>query len=400
MSTLRPWGGAGVDELYRIMMTLLANTSTDFVRYSYPSIRWDNHMLALVGPRGVGKTTLFLQRIKLEHDTRDTLYVSADQLYFSAHTLYETASAFNREGGRFLFVDEVHKYPAWSRELKLVYDTCPDLHVYFTGSSVLDVTAGDADLSRRAPLYHMQGLSFREFLGIRHGIEAPLLSLDEILDQKARIPGVSHPLPLFREYLRSGYYPFGSDPDFEVELNQVVTRTLEEDVPQYANLSVATARKLKQLMAIVSVQAPFKPNMTSLAGQIGASRNSIESYLAYLQKAGLVALLPTGARGLGALGKPDKVYLDNTNLLYALGGERADVGTVRETFFYNQTRVAGRVTASAVSDFQIGERTFEVGGRSKTSEQLRGVENGYVVKDDVEYGHGRSIPLWAFGLGY
>lgn len=389
-----------MDELFGMMEALLARTDTTFVRYVYDLIKWESRMLALVGPRGVGKTTLFLQRIKLAHSTRNTLYVSADQLYFSTHTLYETAGEFNRGGGRYLFVDEVHKYPGWSRELKLIYDSYPDLHVYFTGSSILDIAKGESDLSRRAPTYEMQGLSFREFLAIRHGVETPRLDLNGILGQQARIPGVAHPLPLFREYLHDGYYPFGSDPDFEVEIGQVINRTLEEDIPQYANLSVATGRKLKRLMATISTLVPFKPNMTSLAGQIQVSRNSMETYLAYLEKSGMIALLPPGGHGINTLGKPEKVYLDNTNLLYSLAGPSADVGTVRETFFYNQMRVGHRVTSSATSDFEVDGKTFEVGGRSKTFDQLRGVEDGYLAKDDIEYGHGRTVPLWAFGLGY
>ena len=389
-----------MEELYREMANLLSFTNIDFLRYEYEAIDWDGRMLALVGPRGVGKTTLFLQRIKIAHSAEDTLYVSADHMYFTTHTLYETSGEFNRMGGRFLFIDEVHKYPGWSRELKMIYDAFPDMHVYFTGSSILDVTKGEADLSRRAPMYVMQGLSFREYLKLSHGIEAPTLSLDEILGQKAEIPGVNHPLPLFREYLRNGYYPFGGDSAFNLELGQVITRTLEDDIPQYANLSVATGRKLKRLMAVVSTLVPFKPNMSSLGGQIQASRNSIESYLAYLEKAGMIALLPSGARGIRGLGKTEKVYLDNTNILYNLGGSSVDVGTARETFFFNQMRVNHHVTASACADFEIDGMTFEIGGRNKTFEQLEGVADSYVVKDDIEYGHGRVVPLWAFGLNY
>lgn len=389
-----------MDELYDTMRRLLALCTSDFRRYLYPGIQWDDRMLALVGPRGVGKTTLFLQRIKDLGSPDEALYVTADHLYFASHSLYETAGAFERMGGRYLFVDEVHKYPNWSRELKMVYDSYPDLHVYITGSSVLDIERGEADLSRRVPVYHMQGLSFREFLAIRRSIEIAPLSLDEIVANRASLPGISHPLPLFQEYLRNGYYPFGSDPDFALELDQVIARTLEVDIPQYANLSVATGRKLKRLLSVTSTLVPFKPNLTSLGSQIGASRNSVEDYLAYLEKAGMIALLRTGAQGLGALGKPDKVYLDNPNILYALAGDQAKRGTMRETFFFNQARVRQDVRASKTSDFEIGDHTFEVGGRNKTFEQLADTPNGYVVKDDIEYGHGRVVPLWAFGLNY
>ena len=389
-----------MDQLYEYMLRQLAQTPDSFHRYIYDSINWDNRMLGLVGPRGVGKTTLFLQRIKEAHSAQDALYVSADHLYFSTHSLYEVAERLFQNGVGHLFIDEVHKYPNWSRELKMMYDSLPGLHVYFTGSSVLDIERGDADLSRRAPRYEMQGLSFREYLAIRHGIEAPLRSLDDILAGDTVLSGVEHPLPLFRDYLRRGYYPFGSDVDFDLELSQVITRTLETDIPQYANMTAATGRKLKKLMVVVSTLAPFKPNMTSLGSQIQASRNNVEDYLLYMERAGMVAQLRTGASGLGGLGKPEKAYLDNTNLLYSLSDGREDVGSVRETFFFNQMRVNHLVTTSRISDFQIGDLTFEVGGKSKTANQVRGAEKGYVVKDDIEFGYGNVVPLWAFGLNY
>ena len=389
-----------MDRLFEYMARQLDGVTSDFHRYVYPQINWDNRMLGLVGPRGVGKTTLFLQRIKEAHSTSDALYISADHMYFANHTLYDTAEAFCKAGGACLFIDEVHKYPAWSRELKMMYDSLPDLHVYFTGSSVLDIEKGEADLSRRAPKYLMQGLSFRECLAIEHGIEMEPASLEDILSQNVALPGVAHPLPLFQAYLRRGYYPFGSDSDFEVELNQVITRTLEVDIPQYVGMTVATGRKLKQLMAVVSTLAPFKPNMVSLGSQIRVSRNNIEEYLAYMEKAGMIAQLRTGARGLGALGKVEKVYLDNTNLLYALSEGHEDIGNVRETFFLNQMRAGYAVTSSSISDFQIGDKTFEVGGKNKGKDQIKGAEHGYVVKDDIEYGHGNVLPLWAFGLTY
>lgn len=389
-----------MNQLYEYERRLLAATPTAFHRYLYPAIRWDNRMLGLVGPRGVGKTTLFLQRIREEHSLSDTLYVTADHMYFANHGLYDTADAFVKEGGRFLFIDEVHKYPGWSRELKAIYDAFPDLHVYFTGSSVLDIERGEADLSRRAPCYVLQGLSFREYLAIAHDITVRAYTFDEILANEAVIPGLVHPLPLFREYLRCGYYPFGADADFSVELGQVITRTLEVDIPQFAGLSTSMGAKLKRLMAVVSTLAPFKPNMTQLAAQIGVSRNSMGDFLGYMEKAGMIAQLRTSAHGIGALGKVDKVYLDNTNILYNLSDGREDMGTVRETFFYNQLRVGHEVLASPVSDFLMEGKTFEVGGRNKGFDQLKGASDGYVVADGIEYGHGRTIPLWAFGLGY
>lgn len=382
------------------MQKQLDATESSFVRYKYEAIHWQNRMLALVGPRGVGKTTLFLQHIKKHHSLRDTLYVTADHLYFMSHSLFETAETFNKNGGKYLFVDEVHKYSNWSQELKLMYDAFPDLHIYFTGSSILDIEKGEADLSRRAPKYLMQGLSFREFLVIRHQIETPVFSLQQILNHEAKIPGVNHPLVYFKEYLKEGYYPFGQDLDFETELNQVITRTIEVDIPQYANMNIGTAKKLKKLLVILAQLVPYKPNMASLGSQIHASRNNVEDYLTYLEKAGLLAQLKDGTGGLGELGKVEKVYLDNTNLMYALSDGKEDAGTVRETFFFNQMRVNQKVTSSPISDFEIQGKTFEVGGKSKGKKQITDAKKGYVVKDDIEYGYGNVIPIWAFGLNY
>ncbi len=389
-----------MDRLYENMHRLLANTTSNFLRYIYPSIQWENRMLGLVGPRGVGKTTLFLQHIKRERSLAETLFVSADNMYFSDHTLYDTAEAFNKDGGRYLYIDEVHKYAGWSRELKAMYDAFPDLHVYFTGSSILDIEKGEADLSRRAPRYLMQGLSFREYLFLFHHIETRTLSLEEILEHKATLDAIDHPLPLFKQYLQSGYYPFGADPDFDIELGQVITRTLEVDIPQFANMNASTGRKLKRLMALISTMAPFKPNMSSLAAKIEASRNNLEDYLLYMEKAGMIAQLRNKASSINALGKTEKVFLDNTNILVNLSDTTPPIGTMRETFFYNQMRVNHLVTASPLSDFEIDGITFEVGGKNKGSDQLKGSRRGVIVKDDIEYGHGNVIPLWAFGLTY
>lgn len=389
-----------MERLYEYMNRQLKSVNDEFHRYMYDKINWGNRMLGLVGPRGVGKTTLFLQHIKEHHSTDDTLYVSAEHMYFANHSLYGLAEEFFKNDGKYLFIDEVHKYEGWSRELKLMYDSLPGLHVYFTGSSVLDIEKGEADLSRRAPKYLMQGMSFREYLAVRHGVHAPCLSLADILAHKEEIPGVEHPLPLFKDYLRCGYYPFGDDEQFDIELGQVITRTLEVDIPQFAGMTAATGRKLKRLMAIVSTLAPFKPNMTSLGSQIQVSRNNVEDYLLYMEKAGMVAQLRTNAGGLGALGKTEKVYLDNTNILYNLSEGSEDIGNVRETFFFNQMRVGHKVTASKISDFEIDGLTFEVGGKNKGQNQIAEAKHGYVVKDDIEFSYGNVIALWALGLMY
>ena len=389
-----------MDQLYEAMANQLAAAPSQFIRYKAFEINWSNRMLGLVGPRGVGKTTLFLQHIRDHCKNGEALYASADNLYFATHSIYDTAAAFSRANGKYLFLDEVHKYEGWSRELKAIYDSFPDLHIYFTGSSVLDIEKGDADLSRRAPRYEMQGMSFREFLNIRYGINTKVYTLEEILCHEEEIPNIAHPLPLFKEYLKTGYYPFGTDADYFMELNQAVSRTLDVDMLQYANMTVSTSRKLKKLLGIMSTLVPFKPNATKLASQIGVSRNSIEDYLVLMEKAGLISILRACSHGLGKLGKTEKVYLDNSNLLYALNSGAVNKGTLRETFFFNQMRVGHDVYASSKSDFEINGLTFEVAGHNKTGKQILDVEGAYIVKDDIEKGYANVIPLWAFGLCY
>lgn len=389
-----------MERLYETFNKLLKGTKTDFIRYMYDEIRWENRMLGLVGPRGVGKTTLFLQHIKQHLDVKDTLYVSADNIYFTDHTLVDLADRFSKQGGKHLFIDEIHKYPNWSRELKQMYDSFTDVQFLFTGSSILDIYKGMADLSRRAPVYEMQGLSFREYLALFQGIHVPVYSLEAILDHQVELPELPHPLPLFGDYLERGYYPFGKDVDFTMELEQVITQTLEIDIPQYANMNVATGRKLKQLLVVIAQSVPFKPVMQKLADVTGVSRNYIADYLLYIERAGMIAQLRDETGGIRGLGKVEKIYLDNPNLIQVLGREETNVGNLRETFFYNQMRVRQEVVSSRVSDFQIGERIFEVGGKGKGQRQIAGIPEGYVVKDDIESGYGNVIPLWYFGLNY
>lgn len=389
-----------MEQLYEFFTRKLKSTPTDFLRYKYNQIKWQGRFWGLVGPRGVGKSTMLLQYIKLHLNIKDTLYVSADQLYFSEHKLVELADHFVKMGGKHLFIDEIHKYEGWSRELKQIYDSYDDLQVVISGSSILDIYKGLADLSRRVPIYHMQGLSFREYLRLFHQIETPVYSLEDILVHKAVIPGVEHPLPLFQDYLRRGYYPFGKDEEFEMELLQVITQTMEVDIPQHLLANISLGRKLKSLLLVVAKSVPFKPVMQRLADATGISRNDIPSYLIYMERAGMIAQLRDATGGLRGLGKVEKLYLDNTNLIYALSPDKADIGNVRETFFMNQTRVANEVISSPISDFEIDGKTFEIGGRKKGQKQIQDAAEGYIVKDDLENGYANTIPLWAFGLNY
>ena len=380
--------------------TLLEETPSSFHRYMFNRIDWDNRLIGLVGPRGVGKTTLMLQHAKEELPRHSTLFVTAEDMYFASNNLVELAADFAKKGGRYLIIDEIHKMEEWSRYLKLVYDYQPKLNVIFTGSSILDITKGAHDLSRRAITYHMQGLSFREYLSLFHEIHLDTYSLESIIRHEVKMPEGFRPLELFKDYLRRGYYPFAMENQYEMRLKQVISNTLEVDIPQYAKMNVATGRKLKQLLGVVSRSVPFKPNMTTLASVLDTSRNSIPDFFIYLEEAGLIAQLRDNTGGVRGLGKVDKVYLDNTALVYNLAGDEADIGNVRETFFNNQMRINQEVLASKVSDFEIGEYTFELGGKNKKQKQIEDVDNGYIVKYDIERGYLNVIPLWMFGLNY
>lgn len=389
-----------MEQLYEFFNSKLKSTPTNFLRYKYERIKWDGRAFGIVGPRGVGKSTMILQHIKLNLDTADTLYVSADHMYFSEHSLVDLADYFVKMGGKYLFIDEIHKYDDWSREVKQIYDSYEDLQIVISGSSILDIYKGMADLSRRLPIYEMQGLSFREYLRLFHGINVPVYSLNEILSHKATLPDVKHPLPLFKDYLRRGYYPFGRDEEYEMELLQVINQTMEVDIPTHLQANVSSGKKLKSLLMVVSKSVPFKPVMQRLAEATEISRNDIPNYLVYMERAGMITQLRNSTGGIRGLGKVEKLYLDNTNLIYALSPEHADIGNVRKTFFMNQARVMNDVTSSSISDFEINGKTFEIGGRKKGQKQIENAEEGYIVKDDIESGYANIIPLWAFGLNY
>ena len=389
-----------MEQLYEFFNRKLKSTPTDFLRYKYDRVKWDGRAFGIVGPRGVGKSTMILQHIKLNLDVTDTLYVSADHLYFSEHSLVDLADYFVKMGGKHLFIDEIHKYEGWSREVKQIYDSYDELQIVISGSSILDIYKGMADLSRRFPIYEMQGLSFREYLKLFHGIDAPVFSLNEILSHKAVLDSVKHPLPLFKDYLRRGYYPFGRDEEFEMELLQVINQTMEVDIPTHLQANVSLGKKLKSLLMVVAKSVPFKPVMQRLAEATGISRNDIANYLFYMERAGMITQLRDSTGGIRGLGKVEKLYLDNTNLIYALVPERGDIGNIRETFFMNQTRVMNDVTSSAISDFEINGKVFEIGGRKKGQKQIESADEGYIVKDDIESGYANIIPLWAFGLNY
>ena len=386
--------------LYQKFETLLESTKTDFKRYLYEKILWDSRMVGIIGPRGVGKTTMILQYIKENLDSKKALYVSADDMYFGENKLLDLADEFHRNAGEYLFIDEIHKYYDWSRELKNIYDSFPALKVVFTGSSVLDILKGSADLSRRAIIYKLQGLSFREYLKLFHDYETEVYTLKQIINNEAKLTNITHPLPLFNDYLKQGYYPFGIENGLNLRLGQIIVQTLESDIPQYANLNIGTSRKLKRLLSIIAESVPFKPNFSKIAEIISVSRNSLEDYFSYMENAGLIGQLRNETSGIRGLGKVDKVYLDNTNIIFNLGGDKSNIGNIRETFFFNQMRVKNEVISSKKADFVIEDYTFEIGGKNKLQKQIEQDGKSYLVKDDIEFGYLNVIPLWAFGLNY
>ena len=388
-----------MEKLYELFYAKLDETPTGFLRYLHDRINWKNRMIAILGERGVGKTTLILQKIR-QDGSDHTLYFGADNVYFSQHSLFDTANEFYRKGGQRLYIDEIHKYPSWSTELKMIYDYCPHLQVVITGSSILDLYKGIADLSRRVVSYTLAGLSFREFLAMTKGIVLPVASFEDILRHKVTFPTGERPLALFGDYLKTGYYPFWNETDFATRLNNVINQTLENDIPTYAKMNIATSRKLKQLLFIISQSVPFKPNYTEIGAAMECDRNTVADLAYYMDKVRLTMSLRHQDDGMKNYGKPEKLYLGNTNLVYALSESKPEVGNLRETFFLSQMQVNQEVYASKVADFLINGKTFEVGGKSKSKKQIAEVKDAFVVKDDIEYGYENTIPLWHFGMGY
>ena len=388
-----------MEKLYELFYAKLDETPTSFLRYLHDRINWNNRMIAILGERGVGKTTLILQKIK-QDGIDHTLYFGADNVYFAQHSLFDTANEFYRKGGQRLYIDEIHKYPSWSTELKMIYDYCPQLQVVITGSSILDLYKGIADLSRRIISYTLVGLSFREFLAMTKGIDLPPVTFEEILRHKVTFPTGERPLALFEDYLKTGYYPFWNETDYATRLNNVINQTVENDIPTYAKMNIATSRKLKQLLFIISQSVPFKPNYTEIGAAMECDRGTVADLAFYLEKARMLMSLRHQEDGMKNYGKPEKIYLGNTNLIYALSEGKPEVGNLRETFFLSQMQVNQEVFASKAADFLINGKTFEVGGKSKSKKQIAEVKDAFVVKDDIEYGYENTIPLWHFGMGY
>ena len=380
----------------------------DFIRNLEAQINWKARLICIRGARGTGKTTLMLQNIKKTFKNLEkVIYVSLDNLYFSDHSLLDFVDSFAKHGGRFLFLDEVHKYPDWSRTIKNIYDDYPELHVAFTGSSLLEILNARSDLSRRALVYNLQGLSFREYLKLTADADFPILTLDEILKKNeklsADIVSKIKPFEFFDDYLKFGYYPYfleGID-DYYTRLNETVNMILEVELPLLRKVEVAYIGKIKKLLSAIGKSAPFIPNTTELSSRIQIARQTLLQYFQYLEESKLIFQVFKKSRGLGNLEKPDKIFLENTNLMYLLGDIETNEGNVRETFAFNQLSHSHEVLFSEKSDFFVDKKfTFEIGGKNKKRKQIQDIPNSYILADDIEFGTDRRIPLWLLGFLY
>lgn len=384
---------------FRIMLDL---TPMKYIRSFHDKINWNNRLIGLMGQKGVGKSTLLLQHIKKFNNINETLYVQADEIYFAGHSLYELALDFFKRGGKHLYIDEIHKYDRWSTEIKMIYDKLPLLNVVYSGSSLLALKKGNsADLSRRTIEYTMPGLSFREYLNIANDWNLQPSDLGEILKGNVDFPyGEHRPLKYYDEYCRKGYYPFFKEEDFNLRLKQAINETVEHDIPNYAGMAVTSAIKLKKLMYVIANSVPFKPNYSKLSRELEISRNQLPDYISYIESSGIFNSLKEKGSSDAILHKIEKLYLNNSNIAYAISGSNPDKGNIRETMFLAWMRESHNVTSSKISDFEIDGVTFEVGGKNKTGKQVKEADVAFLVKDDIEYAFGNSIPIWMFGFVY
>lgn len=400
-----------MEELLNYQAILVKNSPKQWNRYLYSQIPVNERLIGIKGLRGVGKSTLLLQLLaeKLFQGFK-ALYVTVEHPYFYRSSLFDMTSTWYSYGGRYLFIDEIHKYPNWSRELKLIYDGFPDLKMIFTSSSALDLYRGESDLSRRLFVAVLHGLSFREYLSINGYFSFPKIKVEDVLNRSMEISqsifeNLKHPiLPLFKEYLKSGYFPmtleFSSD-QISQRLIRIINTVLESDLAQIQGFSSDNLIKIKQLLGVIAESVPFQPNISKIAEKMHLGRQTVNLYLKNLEDAKILQLLYEKTKGISLLQKPGKIYFENSNFLFSFQGTPS-LGTIRETFFLNQIKNAGHLVGLAKKgDFIVNENlTFEVGGKNKDNSQIRGIENGYLALDELEIGFGQKIPLWLFGFLY
>jgi uncharacterized protein len=393
--------------LFEISEKLVELTDTNYIRSQISWLEQSERLIGIKGSRGVGKTTLLLQYAKKFLHREPFIYISLDNLYFTENKLVDFADEFVKNGGKYLLIDEVHHYPGWSTELKNIYDNLPGLKTIYTGSSLLHLIRGRADLSRRSVTYLLPGLSLREFINVTEKTDFPRFSLSEIIESHTvlakKVWSVVKPVKKYKDYIETGYYPFfleGKD-NYHKKLMEVILQVLENDIPLTAGVTVSNIHKLKQLLYIISENVPFKPNIEKLSGRIGISRNTLKDYIHYLGDALLINLLSASGKGISRLSKPEKIFLHHPNLMFALAGSSADTGNLRETFFYNQVSLMYTVNHTKQGDFLVDDNfIFEIGGKNKTRKQIRGLDKAFLANDNIETGYLNEIPLWLFGFLY
>ena len=398
-----------LEKLYKNEKIVLSNLKFDFKRYLYEEIDFSSQMVAVVGARGVGKTTLLLQKLQeLRQSTpvHHSLYFSFDLPFVATLDLFEFAGEFVKQGGRYLFIDEIHKYKNFATHLKSIYDVYPSLKVLFTGSCATSILNAQADLSRRVVIHRLYGLSYREFLELKSKQNLPSYKLEEILENKNQIVDnlmeKFRPLEYWSEYLEHGYYPFyfSEQEHFLELLYNTINLTIEVDLLNLGLIKVESIDKLKKLLLVICQSEPFKINISKIATLSGLSRNSIYSYLNHLDRGELLNIVMNSKKGLAVLAKPDKVYLNNTNQLFAICSSQK-IGTVRETFFANQVGNIYSITSSDSGDFIVDDKyIFEVGGKNKSFKQVKDLPNSYLAIDDDFTINEKKIPLWLFGFLY
>ena len=399
-----------MEQLYEKQDAMLNATRMDIVRSFMGHVNWEAPMLCIRGPRGVGKSTLLRQYVKqhFEAGSEAVLYCSMDFVYFSQHSILEVAEKFYKHGGRLLILDEVHKYENWSREVKEVAEIYPNLQVMMSGSSLLKLIDGDADLSRRCRGYYMPGLSFREYLQFYKGIVIPVHPLEEVLEHPkaiaAEVNAVCRPLQHFHEYLKFGYYPFylKNPIDYYPLIEQIENYVIDVELPQLRKVNPSNCRKIKALLNVLAQQVPYDVDITKMASAIELQRNTVIEYLNHLNDAKLIQMLYSDLVSVKKMQKPDKIYLENPNLLYALASTPVKIGTARECFAVNQMSYQHTVEyGKQQGDFKVDSKwTFEVGGEGKTFDQIADLPNSYVLADDIESPKGNKLPLWMIGMTY
>lgn len=399
-----------MEELKLVQENLFRQLSP-FRRYLSKEVDWTDRLIAIKGARGTGKTTMLLQIIKFdlsEENKGKALYATLDDLYFLEHDLLELATEFHLSGGKFLFLDEVHKYPRWSRELKLLYDRFPELLVVFTSSSMLDIMSGESDLSRRAVSYTLQELSYREFLELELTKKLPVFSFNDLLDNHQDISNslketLEFPLKYFQNYLSFGAYPYFKEnrKSYPQKLLQTLMLIVENDMNAVENISFEESRKIKKLLIAIAQSAPFTPNISKLSERLGMNRKALLHAIRLLGRADLVMELFKPNKGIGAFTKPEKLYLHNSNIIYAMNGKNSNIGAVRETYFANQVSKNETVNLAQKGDFLVNENfIFEIVGKSKSGKQIPDHQNSFIVRDQIEFGTTKTIPLWLFGFLY